>query len=199
MGITFFDPVAGTRREFRPAAPPAVGVELSGTGARDAVVHAALTDALVFLGLTPGPGREIRVGGSDPGGASAWLKVGEAPGFPDPAALKSRGFAPEDLRYLCLRAHYRAAMPFDWGALAAARRERGELAAAARALAGVSLEPSPRGRVGYLHRFRESLSRDLDLKDALDCVWDGLRPGALSPGSRAALLRETLPALGLPI
>jgi len=62
-------------------------------------------------------------------------------------------------------------------------------------LAGVSLEPSARGRAGYLHRFRAALSKDLDLPEALACVWDALRPGALSPGSRAALLRETFPAL----
>jgi hypothetical protein len=61
----------------------------------------------------------------------------------------------------------------------------------------VTLEVSSRGVTGYQHRFRETLSRDFDFPEALSCVWDGLRPGALSPGSRAAYLRATLPALGL--
>lgn len=197
MGLSFFDAVAGARREFRPAAPPAVGVTLAGRTPRDAAVHAALTDALAFLGFAPREGSEVRVGGPDAGPSAAWLKVGDAPGWPDDAALRARGFSPEDLRYLALKTHYRKPLAVSWDALAAARRERGDLAASARALAGVSLEPSSRGRAGYLHRFREALSRDLDLPDALDCVWDALRPGALSPGSKAALLRETLPVLGL--
>ncbi|MBI3565798.1 MAG: hypothetical protein HY079_11420 [Elusimicrobia bacterium] len=197
MGLSFFDPRTGARAEFRPPAAPAVGLDAAGRAPREAVVAAALADALSFLGLAPRAGAEIRVGGDDPGPGAAWLQVGDAPGWPDDAALRARGFSPEDLRYLALKTHYRKPLAVSWDALAAARRERGDLAAAARALAGVSLEPSSRGRAGYLHRFREALSRDLDLPDALDCVWDALRPGALSPGSRAALLRETLPALGL--
>jgi hypothetical protein len=197
VGITFFDPRAGERREFRPVAAPAVGLELSGAGAREAVVFAALQDALSFLGCEPRPGREIRVGGAAPAAAAAWLVVAPAPDLPDADALRVRGFTASDLRLLCARTHYRKPLAFSWDALAASRRELGDLREAARALAGVSLEPSARGRAGYLHRFREALSRDLDFADALDCVWDSLRPGALSPGSRAALLRETLPVLGV--
>ncbi len=197
MGVTFFDPRVGERRELRPIAAPSVGLELQGRGAREAAVFAALTDALAFLGFRTRKGREIRVGGKAPAAACAWLAVADAPGLPDAEALRVRGFTAADLRHLCARTHYRKPMSFDWEALASARRELADLRASAHALADVSLEPSPRGRAGYLHRFREALSRDLDLPDALDCVWDSLRPGALSPGSRAALLRETLPALGL--
>jgi hypothetical protein len=159
-----------------------------------------LAEALRFLGLTPGPGEEIRVGGRDPGPGRAWLKVGPAtgPALPGSAALSARGFSHDDLRFLFLKTHYRAPLAFSWEALASARAERSDLLLTARGLAGVSLEPSPRGRAGYLHRFREALCRDLDLPEALSCVWDGFRPGALSPGSRAALARETFPVLGLP-
>ncbi|MFI5360847.1 MAG: hypothetical protein ACHQ49_02660 [Elusimicrobiota bacterium] len=198
MGVSFFDPRIGALRDFRAAAPPRVGVDAAGKTARERVLGAALADALLFLGLKPEPGAEIRVGGKDPGPGAAWLKAaaleGDAPGE---AVLAARGFSLEQFRFLCARTHYRRPLAFSWEALAAARLELSELRASARALAGVSLDPSSRGRVGYLHRFREALSKDLDLPSAVDCLWDGLRPGALSPGSKAALLREAFPALGL--
>jgi cysteinyl-tRNA synthetase len=112
--------------------------------------------------------------------------------------LEKRGFAREDFAQLCLSVHYRRPLDFSWARLAEARAERGELLAAGRAAAEVSLAPHPAALSGYLLRFRSELARDLDLPGALACVRDGLRPGALSPGSRAALVRETFPALGLP-
>jgi cysteinyl-tRNA synthetase len=162
------------------------------------MLSAALTDALLFMGLKAAPGLEIRVGGKDPGPVAAWLKPAPLEGeAPAEAALADRGFSPEHFRFLCLKTHYRRPLAFSWEALAAARAEYSELRTFAQALSEVALDPSPHGRVGYLHRFREALSKDLDLPAAVGCVWDGLRPGALSPGSRAALVRETFPALGL--
>lgn len=198
MALSLYDPRAGELREFRPAAPPDVGVDAAGRGPREAVLGSALADSLRFLGLTVRPGSEIRVGGKDPGPSAAWLKAAPPSGdVPGQAALISRGFSPMDFRFFCLKTHYRKPLAFSWEALAAARAELAELRSAAAALSSVSLDPSPRGRAGYLHRFREALSKDLDFPGAIDCVWDALRPGALSPGSKAALLRETMPALGL--
>jgi hypothetical protein len=198
VGLSFYDPRTGALREFRAAAAPAVGLDAAGRALRERVLSASLTDALLFMGLKAAPGAEIRVGGDDPGPAAAWLKAAPLEGAaPSEAELAARGFSPEQFRFLCLRTHYRRPLAFSWEALAAARAEYSELQAFARALSDVSLDPSPRGRVGYLHRFREALCKDLDLPAAVDCVWDGLRPGALSPGSRAALVRETFPALGL--
>ena len=198
MGLSFYDPRTGALREFRAAAPPAVGLDAAGRAPRELVLSAALTDALLFLGLQAGRGLEIRVGGSDPGPAAAWLKAapldGEAAGE---AGLAARGFSPEHFRFMCVKTHYRRPLAFSWEALAAARAELSELRACARSLSEVSLDPSVRGRAGYLHRFREALADDLDLPAAIGIVWDGLRPGALSPGSKAALLREAFPALGL--
>jgi cysteinyl-tRNA synthetase len=103
----------------------------------------------------------------------------------------------EELHYLCLKTHPRSPLRFTREGLSAASADLQALRASVRALSGVSLEPSSRGVTGYLHRFREALSRDFDFPEAVSCVWDGLRPGALSPGSKAALLRAALPALGL--
>jgi hypothetical protein len=197
VGLTFFDPRTGERREFKPAAPPTVGVALDvGAGPRESAVGSALMDALIFVGLRPRPGREIAVGGGDPGPAVAWLKAEPLSGsLPDAAALSARGFASEDLRFFMLGAHYRRPLAFDWDALASARAERSRLSAAAREHAEVTSEPSARALAGYLLRFREALARDLDVPEARACLWDALRPGALSPGSRAALLRQALPVL----
>lgn len=198
MALILYDPRAGELRAFRAAAPPDVGVDDAGRAPRERVLGGALRDALRFLGLTARPGLEIRVGGLDPGAAAAWLKAaaldGEAPGE---AALAARGFSAADFRFYCLKTHYRRPLAFSWEKLAAARAELADLSASARALAAVDLDPSPRGRAGYLHRFREALSDDLDVPSAIECAWDALRPGALSPGSKASLLREILPALGL--
>ena len=103
----------------------------------------------------------------------------------------------EAFYYLCLKTPRRSPLNAGPEALAAAREELRRLRDSERSLAGVSLEPSSRGVTGYLHRFRQALSADFDFPEALSCVWDGLRPGALSPGSKAALLRAALPALGL--
>ena len=199
MGLTFYDPRAGASRDFKPAAPPAVGVALGeGSGPRERAVAAALGDVLAFLGYAAGPGREVVVGGADPGSGSAWLSVAPLGGAaPDDAALTARGLTPADWRFFLGSTHYRRPLAVSWDALAAARGERARLEAAAREHAAVTSEPSPRALAGYLLRFREALSRDLDLPQAVECVRDGLRPGALSPGSRAALLRQALPALGL--
>jgi hypothetical protein len=198
VGLSLYDPRSGELREFRPKAPPAVGLDAAGRAPREKILSSALADALLFLGLKAGPGLEIRVGGKDPGPDAAWLKAAPLDGEPpDGAALAARGFSSEQFRFFCLKTHYRRPLAFSWAALAAARAELSELRAAAAALARVDLDPSARGRAGYLHRFREALSKDLDAPAAVDCVWDALRPGALSPGSRAALLREAFPALGL--
>ncbi|MDE2491899.1 MAG: hypothetical protein KGM24_13720 [Elusimicrobia bacterium] len=197
MRLRFHDPRAGAQRELVPAAAPAVGVEEAGTSPREAAVAASLRGALRFLGLEPRPGDEIRVGGEAPAPDRAWLKTGPAPGEPAPLpeALSARGFSLDDYRFLCLTARYREPLAFSWEALAAARAERE--AFLSRAAEGAALAPSPRALAAYLLRFRARLEDDLDLPGALGCVRDALRPGALSPGSRAALLGRALPALGL--
>jgi hypothetical protein len=200
MALTFYDPRTGALQEFRPAAPPRVGIDAKPGSPREKNLAAVLGPALAFFGLEAASGAELRLGGKDPGPGRAWISAAPATGedfFKPSGALVSRGFSPDDFFFLCLKTHYRKPLSCSWEALAAARSERGDLLASARSLEGVSLEPSPRARAGYLHRFREALSKDLDLPEALVCVWDSLRPGALSPGSKASFLRETLPALGL--
>lgn len=120
-----------------------------------------------------------------------------AEGALDAAPAEGEATDAEAFYYLCLKTPRRVPLKAGPEALAAAREELRRLRESERSLAGVGLEPSSRGVTGYLHRFRQALSEDFDFPEALSCVWDGLRPGALSPGSKAALLRVALPALGL--
>jgi hypothetical protein len=196
MRLRFHDPRDGALKEFRPAAAPAVGVEEAGASPREAAVAEGLRAALRFLGLEPAGGVEIRVGGEAPAADRVWLRTGATAGEPAslPGALTERGFALDDYRFLCLRTRYREPLSFSWEALGAARTER--LGLLARGAEGASLAPSPRALAAYLLRFRARLEDDLDLPGALGCVRDALRPGALSPGSRAALLLRVRPFLG---
>ena len=170
----------GTLAAWAPASPPTVVLHVEGAGARARAVSAAARGALTFLGYEPAQG------GGKP---DLTVLLGPSTGEDCPYS--------EELHYLCLKTHPRKPLNVTREGLDAARGELLALKSSARSLAGVSLEPSSRGVTGYLHRFREALSRDFDFPEALSCVWDGLRPGALSPGSKAALLRVALPALGL--
>jgi hypothetical protein len=155
--------------------------------ARTRAVAAAARGSLAFLGYQL----------AAPIGGAADMRLLVAPATSAADDLGLHEFSSEELHYFCLKVHFRSPLLFSREGLAAARTELGSLRASARSLSGVTLEPSSRGVTGYLHRFREALGRDLDFPEALSCVWDGLRPGALSPGSKAALLRAALPALGL--
>lgn len=183
----------GSLAAWAPASPPKVLLlaESKGAGPLSAsrlrAAGAAVRGALIFLGFEP----------VDPAAGVCDLRLIVAPVIPGEGDLASRGFSSEDFHYFCLKTHPSKPLLFTWEGLAAARAELGDLRASARSLAGVTLEPSSRGVTGYQHRFREAVSRDFDFPEALSCVWDGLRPGALSPGSRAAFLRAALPALGL--
>lgn len=165
----------------------------AGPGAREKAAAAAFARAAAFVGLALEPRRAgpvgLYIGEKDPGAGTAWLRVGPETGA---------GGDAEALSFLRLKTRYSAPLRVDAASLAAAGAERARLLAAASGLEGAPSAASSRGLTGYLHRFREALSRDFDAPEALACVWDGLRPGALSPGSRSALLREALPVLGIP-
>lgn len=192
MALTVYDFRCGGPRDLDLREPPVLAWRAGGS-ARELVLAEAFARAARFMGLTPvrrdaGP-VDLQVGGADPGVGILWLTLGLETG--------ATGADARVLDFLRLKTHYRRALTVDVGALTAAGVERERLMATERALADASSAISPRAVAGYLHRFRGALSRDFDFPEALACVWDALRPGALSPGSRAALLRETLPVLGL--
>ena len=130
-----------------------------------------------------------------PKSARIWLRAaplekGDASGAP-PGEFSRRKIGPEDLRWLNLRTHYRAPLVFSWQALESARGERVSLVESGRALLALGRTAgNPTGIHAYRRRFSAALENDLDDPGALAALWDGLRPGALSPGSRLELLRS---------
>lgn len=206
MRATLFDARAGKLRPLEASAPPRLRWARTPSGApgtlgeeRARLLGHAIESALVFMGYAlhaAGPA-ELCFGGA-PEGEALWLKPGAGPAEAL-TAVSARGFTAGDLRLWVLRFPYRDSPALDWDALDAARRDREVLA---RALAGLlarhsSSAPNASGLAGYRQRLREALSRDFDFPEALAALWDGLRPGALSPGSQLAVLREADAALGL--
>ncbi len=218
MKVTFHDEGSGALRELKPAAPPVIDFfwgrdpAQSGLGAlREELAVGSLMDGLVYLGYGFNQNVAPEEGGVDlcfgPAAlkppAGCWLKPGrvEAAEGLDGAALSAKGFEPAVFRLLCLSTHYRRPLRFGWPALAERREELERLRGRGRSLEAShgSSEANAHGLTAYKKRFRDALAADLDLPGALAAVWDGLRPGALSPGSALGLLREADPVLGLDI
>lgn len=189
VAVALFDESSGVAVALRPEATPDIVVA---KGPRGEALAAVLRRVLDFHGLAA----VVSVREAPPK-AGLWLSPAPLTGAPSEAERRSRGFSGEDWSLYLARTHYRAPLAFSWDALAAARAERADLLAVARGLAGAPAESSSRGVVGYRKRFADRLAADLDLAGALDALWDGLKPGALSPGSRAGLLRLADPVLGL--
>jgi hypothetical protein len=208
MAVTLFDARAGAPAELRPAAPPKVLLCLGpAAGAREEHAHRLLWRVLEHNGFTlsrlmavdeNASKADVAVAGEQPR-SGLWVRPAPiaAKELPEPQARRDKGFLEADFHLLMVKTHYRTPVRFSWEALAAAREERLELASIAKSLAGAPAEASSRGLVGYSHRFRDCLGKDLDVAGALGALWDGLKPGALSPGSRAGLLRAADPVLGL--
>lgn len=208
MAVTLFDARVGALVELKPASAPKVLLCLGpSAGEREEHVARFLARTLEFSGLTPSKvmavdaasaAADVAVAGAAPA-SGLWVRPASvaAKDLPEAQARRDKGFLEADYHLLMMRTSYRAPLRFSWDALAAARAERADLAALAKGLAGAPAEASSRGLVGYRQRFRDCLARDLDYAGALDAVWDGLKPGALSPGSRAGLLRLADPVLGL--
>lgn len=208
MALTLFDARAGSPAELKPAAPPKVLLCLGpAAGAREEHVHRLLWRVLELHGLTPSrvmavdenaARADAAVAGAEPK-SGLWVRPVPiaAKDLPEPEARRAKGFLEADFHLFMTKTHYRAPLAFSWDGLAAAAAERRELSAIAKGLAGAPAEASSRGLVGYSHRFRDCLGKDLDVAGALGALWDGLKPGALSPGSRAGLLRAADPVLGL--
>ena len=207
MDMRLYDPARGRVEEIRPAEPPVLVLACAAAPApglpalRHAALHRSLARAAAYLGLRlaedPRASRPDLACGP---GAGRRLVEGPAAceGGADPGQAAARGFAPEDLAFLFLRCSYRAPLSFSWEALARARDERHALAGAAARLERLGgTAPNPAGLAGYKKRLRDALAEDLDTPRALAVLWEGLRPGALSPGSQRGLLKDAEEALGL--
>ena len=108
-------------------------------------------------------------------------------------SLVDRGFDPLAYRYLCLGAHYRNPLKFDWQALEGARTglERLREARTADPFVEHAL-PDPEA----LGQFRDALNADLNAPRGLAVAWQVAR-GTWAPGVRRATLDAFDAVLGL--
>jgi cysteinyl-tRNA synthetase len=81
--------------------------------------------------------------------------------------LKAKGFSPLDYRYLCLTAHYRAHLNFTWENLLAAHNALEKMYAFMREKTNTELFSE-----SYVKQFREHISNDLNIPQALALAWE---------------------------
>ncbi len=211
MALRLFNALTGRLEDFRPSSPPGLRLFWASPAAkpeslgefRYSVFLTLLRQALAFLGcsvreaLSSGIA-EIYCGPENPPpGVRFWLRPwGPAEG-PSLEEIRARSFG-SCLRLWCLKTHYRSPLEFSWESLKEAQEDFMSLRGLAGSLAAYygSQAPHAAGLAGYKKRLRDCLSSDLDSPGALSGLWDGLRPGALSPGSQLGLLREASGALG---
>ncbi|MGC9520504.1 MAG: cysteine--tRNA ligase [Anaerolineae bacterium] len=105
--------------------------------------------------------------------------------------LMDRGYDPLAYRYLCLGAHYRSRLTFNWEALDAA-------STALQRLRDTVYRWGEPGEVDeeWMEQFVQYVNDDLNIPRALAVAWDMTRSG-LSDANKAATIREFDEVLGL--
>lgn len=107
--------------------------------------------------------------------------------------LKTKGFDPLDFRYLALQAHYRSKLNFTWEGMAAAKNSRERLVRIVSELdhKGGNIDQA------YLKKFRDFISDDLGLPDALAVVWELARDTKIDRADKYSTILEFDKVLGL--
>lgn len=193
---------------FRPAAAPVIdflwkkptaGPEDAGA-ARQAAFVGVLMDVLVYLGYSLNQntraGENVDLYCSDEAlrpPPRCWLKLagveGRLPAGTDPSVW----------RLVCLRTAYGKPLALSAALIKGAESDLRRLQESFRFLSVShgTAQAGSAGLAGYKKRFRDALCQDAGFPEALGVLWDGLRPGAISPASQLGLLREAQAALGL--
>jgi hypothetical protein len=209
MPPCFFNAVSGKLETLSLASAPVIDflwkAPAEGQGAsglRQAVFVGALMDSLVYLGYSlnqntrAGENVDLYCSG-DPlePAPRCWLKLAPVEG-----ALPAET-DPDVWKLCCLGAAYGKPLKLSPRLLEDAAADLGRLRGLALRLTAShgTAQANSKGLSGYKKRFRDALAEDADFPAALCSLWDGLRPGALSPASQLGLLREAEPVLGLNI
>ena len=108
--------------------------------------------------------------------------------------LKRKGFDPLDYRYHCLTAHYRKQLDFTWEALESSKIARRKLKDWA--LEAMAESPKP-ACADFFNAFKEALSDDLNLPEAISVVWSGVKNADLPKGARLSFVQQADRVLGL--
>ena len=140
-------------------------------------------------------------------GASLWMhnnflvdrtgKMAKSSGaFLTLRSVLDRGIHPLSYRLMCLQAHYRSEMEFNWEGLAAASTRLKRLAHAVEGLRGRAGDPGA-SAADYRERLDEAVAEDLNTPRALPILDEMLADKRLSAGDRLAALAEFDAVLGL--
>ncbi len=109
--------------------------------------------------------------------------------------LEEKGFSPLDFRYLVIGAHYRSKLNFTWEGLESAKNTRERLVRIIDDL------PKENGKVSQEHidLFKEKISNDLSISEALAVLWSLLRDENISGEDKrvTAILMDAVLGLNL--
>ncbi len=109
-------------------------------------------------------------------------------------ALKDKGYDPLCYRYFLLTVHYRKQAMFSWDAMETAKKSLERLQEIVRELATQDPGTIPKT---YAEQFKETISDDLNIPQALAILWEALRDPAVADQDKYALCLELDRVLGL--
>lgn len=110
--------------------------------------------------------------------------------------LKNRGYQPDSYRYWLLTGHYQAPMNFTFEALTGAKQALFRLK---RHMFEDYKNAKGAVHTQYQERFHAAINDNLDTPKAISIMWDLVKDTSLSPGEKAATLRDmdSVLAIGL--
>jgi cysteinyl-tRNA synthetase len=113
--------------------------------------------------------------------------------------IREKGFDPLDLRYFFMQAHYRSKQNFTWESLGAARTARERLMGTVAGLKTVNIPViSSKEALTYADKFRETVSSDFQIPQALALMWELLSPAVkIADGEKYALILDFDAVFGL--
>ncbi|MDD3887231.1 MAG: cysteine--tRNA ligase [Patescibacteria group bacterium] len=97
--------------------------------------------------------------------------------------LEKEFFSPLDFRYLCLQAHYRTKLNFNWSGLKSAKNSLNKLCERIK-----DFKDSGEISKEYKEKFLEAINNDLDMPKALTIVWELLKSGLDDSDKKATLI-----------
>jgi cysteinyl-tRNA synthetase len=107
--------------------------------------------------------------------------------------IEEKGFSPLDFRYFMIGAHYRSKVNFTWEGLESAKNTRERLMRIIEDL------PKEDGKIAqeYLDSFKEKVSNDLNISEALAVLWSLLRDEKIPAEDKRITAIEMDAVLGL--
>ncbi len=113
------------------------------------------------------------------------------------SSLIEHGYDPLDYRYLCLTAHYRKQLSFNWEALTGAQQAYASLKNKVLLVKNGTDEKGASIKADYEQRFIEAVADDINMPQALAVLWDALKDERMGSKEKYALALLFDSVLGL--